>query len=172
LPFRFLISQPHSLLVIAKDILTFQILSSRFYCTNGKIHACVVLLIVSYRALQNRDGFTPLFKHKHVKAAATRRFSVIAKGIEKTFKALKILGFSDGAVRINPRRDAESCPGMLVLASLRKLVPTRTQAEVTYCKLCWSEPSTKCTKELVFSDVPIFTHCPPTLVQHQRRAPL
>jgi hypothetical protein len=49
-----------------------------------------VLLIVSYRALQDRDGFIPLFKHKHIKAAAARRFSVVAKGRENTLKALEI----------------------------------------------------------------------------------
>jgi hypothetical protein len=87
-------------------------------------------LVVSYRALQNREGFTPLFKHKYVKAAAARKFSIIAKGKENTVKALKIQVFSNGAVQINPRWVTESCPGMLALASLRKPIPSRTQAGV------------------------------------------
>ena len=90
------------------------------------MHACLVLLIICYRALQNRNSFTPLFKHEHVKAAAARMFSVVVQGKDDTLKDLKILVYSNGAVRINPRRDAESCPGMLALESLRNLVPVPT----------------------------------------------
>jgi hypothetical protein len=91
-----------------------------------------VLLIVCYRALQNRNSFLPLFKYKHVKDAAAQMFSVVVKGKENTLKDFKILVYSNSAVQINPRWDAESCLGMLALASLCKLVPvpTRTQAEV------------------------------------------
>lgn len=82
-----------------------------------------MLLLISYKGLQDRNGFTTLFKHKHVKAAAARRFSVVAEGKENALKALEILVSSDGAVRNNPRRDAETRPGMLALASLREPVP-------------------------------------------------
>jgi hypothetical protein len=82
-----------------------------------------MLLLISYKGLQDRNGLTPLFKHKLVKAATARRFSVVAEGKEITLEALEILISSAGAVRNNPRRDAEARPGMLALASLREPVP-------------------------------------------------
>jgi hypothetical protein len=82
-----------------------------------------VLLLISYKGLQDRNGFTPLFKHKHFKAAASRRFFVVAEGKENALKALEILVSSNGAVRNNLRRDAETRLGMLALASLREPVP-------------------------------------------------
>jgi hypothetical protein len=59
-----------------------------------------------------------LFKHKCVKNDGARSFSVVAKGKENTLKASEILVPSNGAFSTNPRRDAESRPGMLALATL------------------------------------------------------
>jgi hypothetical protein len=68
--------------------LFFNIPSLDFHYADKKIRAYVVMPIVSYRALQNRNGFAPLLQYDHVENNAARRLYAVAEDARKQLTLL------------------------------------------------------------------------------------